>query len=324
MKTPIRTAGATLALAALFAAGAAVPAQAVPGCIWPNANGVTVVTGQEQICAKPNFLVAQNNPATVGTLVLISGRGFEPGETVNIIDRYGKYNMVTTATADGSIRIEWAVPDYSRMAFINLSARGTVSNYETESYQVRQEPAMVDRIGFGALVGGWYPGEELIITVDDQPRPSRYASATGTSDAFEDIKGGYVRVYGKQSGGVFSFRSLGDPTGNITQPPVTTEPEVPVEEVPNPVVEEVPVPVLTLDVPVPEVAAPAPVVLTPKPAAPVPAPLRPQPQAGVSLVEAEAANVGTAITVGTGVVLFGSLAAFLGIRRLRTFKHVAR
>lgn len=310
----IRVTGTGLALAAILAAGA-VPAQAAdPACKWPNASGFTVLIDDEVACDRPGFSITQVTPSTVGTHITITGSGFAAGETVNVKDREGLYNMATTAAADGTIRIDWAVPDYSPGAGIMLSAEGVTSNYRTQSFQVKQQAVVVDSSGRDGLIRGWYPGEELVITVDGQSYPSRYAAADGTSDSFPDAADGRLEVAGRQSGGFFSRISLGRPSGNIQTPPVTLEPEVPVVAVP--VVE---VPVLKLDTnPVPEPAPEAPVELVPA-AAPVPTPARPQPQAAVS-PEADAASTGMAAAGGTAAVVLLSLAAFLGVRRVRAAK----
>lgn len=300
----IKTAGASLLLTVLLSSGA-VPAQAALDCTWPvQANGIGAT------CDRPQINITQADPATVGTPVLISGSGFKPGEPVSIVDRDGSNDMSTLADADGTFLINWAVPDFALGLAPMLSAIGSVSQYETEAFQVRQDAAVISDAGNGVLQG-WYPGEELLITVNGQPHSSQYASAEGTSDTFMNIKsqaGARIEVRGKQSGGFFGRTALGTIGGNVR--PVRPAPvEVPVEVI------EVPVePVIEMPAePAPEVSE---VVEPPVESAPVvnvPAPTRPQPQAAVTTNQAAGASL--ALLGGTSAAFFASV---LGLRRLRT------
>jgi hypothetical protein len=290
----LKTVGASLLLAALLSSGV-MPAQAAPGCTWPVQS---INSGNN--CPRPQLSITQAG-YTVGDPVALSGSGFEPGEPVSIVDQGGIYNLSTTAAADGTFRLDWAVPNFQWGAGIMLSATGAASQYGTPGTQVVQTQAVINP-GLGGMLYGWFPGEELIITVNDQPYPSSYASADGTSSTFLDVQasaGAVVKASGKQSGGFFSRTAFGNSSG-AGRPPAAPAPE----EVPAPVT---PAPVITISEVPARVAAPAPVVKAP-------APSRPQPQAAVDVAETGSAPLASELTVAT---LLAGAAVFLGIRRLR-------
>jgi hypothetical protein len=305
----IRTAGTGLALSAILTAGAAPVMADEIWTIPPNeqpAAGSCDWQAPISGCPRPVLAVTQEGPLrTVGTPVVLSGSGFESGEMVSVTSQDGRYALESLAAADGSIRIDWAVPDWSEEnSGIMFSAEGTVSQYATEGVQVVQDRANIVLVD--GLLHGWHPGEELVITLDGNPMPSAYASADGTSESFLNIGNGGLEVIGKQSGGFF-----GGAIGNIglTPPrrpvtPVTPAPEL----VPAPVI---PAPELVLD----------PVISDPPLVAPnVPAPARPQPQAAVSAQD-DPASVGLPLAGASAAVALAGVASFLFARRIRPTDH---
>lgn len=299
-----RSAGAGLLLTTILFMGV-MPAQATPECVWPSG---TISVGAS--CAQPQLMISQNPPYTVGSIVVIHGEGFEPGETVIVADRGGAVTFTAAANALGMFNIDWYLPDYSRTAGIMLRATGAVSNYETAATQIRQEAAHITA-GVDGRLQGWHPGEELLITISGQPQPSAYAATDGTSGSFVDAKvpsGAKLEVTGKQSGGYYTRLGMGAGTGG--RPPATVGP-APVEvavEVPAEPVLEVPV---ELEL---EVAA-EPIIL-PR-VVDVPVPSRPQPQAAVSTV-AQTETGSALIAGGSAAFLLATAASFLGIRRMRS------
>lgn len=297
-RTAIRTLGAGIALASLLSIGT-MPAHAAATCTWPSG---TISSGT--ICAQPQLMVHQTPPYTVGTIVVIHGKGFEPGETVNILDRGGVHNMTAVANTGGMFNVDWAVPDFKPMAMTMFSAVGTVSNFETATTQIRQERALVSS-GVGGLLQGWYPGEELLITLDGISQPSGIASAEGTSSPFKDAAG-KLEVVGKQSGGFYARNATSGTGGG--RPPSTVGPAP--EEAP--VVQEAPVLEFAVEIP----AKPVQGVPEAAPVVKVPAPSRPQPQAAVSAHE-EPGSIGFVLGGITALAAFAGLASIRASRRIR-------
>lgn len=304
-----KSVGAGLLLTTILSMGV-MPAQAAPDCVWPSG---TISAGTS--CAQPQLMISQNPPYTVGSMVVIHGEGFEPGETVTVADRGGAVTLTATANAGGMFNIDWYLPDYSRTVGLMLSATGAVSNYESAATMIRQEAAAITAGSDGRLQG-WYPGEELLIKIGGQPQPSAYAAADGTSPSFTDLPvpaGLKLEVVGKQSGG--NYTRLGMGSGSGGRPPATVGP-APVDEVPV----EVPVE-LVLDVPVElELEVPGEPIVAPRvtvPVADVPAPSRPQPQAAVSTAAHAETETGLLVAGGSAALLLVGAASALGTRRLR-------
>ena len=290
-----KTFGATLLLAALLSAGA-VPAHAETTCTWQSGIVSDCIP-----CPQPVLTVTQMPPFTVGSPVVMHGSGFEPGETVTVADRNGSVALSAVAGAEGMFNLDWAVPDYNRASGVMLSAIGSVSNFETTAYQVRQDPAHITT-GTDAL-SGWYPGEELLITTDGQPQPSQFASAEGTSSLFPEFTG-KLEVRGKKSGGSYARLAIKTNNGFI-RPPVSVEP-APVEA--QPVFETPAVPVIEAS------AAVEPVLELQVEQVKAPAPSRPQPQAAAAASEPAGHQANAAAGIAAGALVAGAVTV-LAVRR---------
>ncbi|KRF05597.1 hypothetical protein ASH00_09015 [Arthrobacter sp. Soil782] len=270
------------------------PPQA-PGCAPTSSDGQWVG------CFRPQLTITQAE-TTVGKPVLLDGSGFEPSEQVSIADAEGRFNLSTVADDTGSFRYEWSVPGYNTVGNgIMLSATGALSQHATEGVLVQVTPAYISEGDTWGTLVGWYPGEELAITANGAPHPSRFASADGTSSNFDELANDFpgetlIEVHGTQSGGYYSAVLV----------PFKTGPQPPVE--PEPIEEELPEPKLEVTVDVPKTVE----TVETETSVP-PAPVRPQPQAALVSNEAEdmslaSGAVATALLAGPAFLALALLA----------------